>query len=310
MIISCIIPTYKREDLLREAVLSVLRQEPCGAEVEVVVVNDAGEPLSKADWQRDDRVRVYDTRHTERSVARNTGAALSKGDYLHFLDDDDVLLEDGYDALVTAVFREPEADLVVGAYEALMGDIEKPIRIKPIVDNRLFARLVVGIGIPLGCCLVKRDTFFRVGGFDATFDVMEDLELLQRIVLEGCVISVDSVVARFRMGQHAFSTTDWKASSDACRKQREKAFGLPGVVRALRRSLRHPEAAYIRGRLVRFCFGSAARHLQRGLASTACQRLSMGIVLAASGFANADFWRGLGCFHKARSDLGEIIERA
>ena len=48
---------------------------------------------------------VVNTHHSERSVARNTGAALSHGDYLHFLDDDDILLPGAYAALTVRPFR-------------------------------------------------------------------------------------------------------------------------------------------------------------------------------------------------------------
>ncbi len=310
MLISCVIPTYKRESLLREAVWSVLNQDATGVNVEVIVVNDAGEHIAAADWQRDGRVKIYDTYRTERSVARNTGAALSRGEYLHFLDDDDILLPGAYDALASAARANSQAVLITGRYEALISGEERVITIAPILDKRLFARLVAGIGIPLGCCLVERRAFFRVGGFDTTLNVMEDLELLQRLVLEGPVAAADSVVARFRMGRHQFSTTDWKISSDACRLQREKAFGMRGVAYALRNSLCHPGSAYTRGRLVRFCIGSALRNIRELALATSCQRLAMGLSLCFGGLVRADFWRGLASIGDTEADLGEQLERS
>ncbi|MHB1457836.1 MAG: glycosyltransferase family 2 protein, partial [Armatimonadota bacterium] len=102
MIISAIIPTYKREDLLKRAVYSVLTQElPSGHQLEVIVVNDSGVPLSDTEWQHDNRVTVLTSQHIERCFARNAGASISKGDYLHFLDDDDMLLPGAYAALIS-----------------------------------------------------------------------------------------------------------------------------------------------------------------------------------------------------------------
>ena len=91
MFCSTVIPTIGRSTLSR-AVCSVLQQSFTADEFEVIVVNDSGSPLPDADWQHSDHVRVLHTNRRERSVARNTGAAIAEGRYLHFLDDDDWLL--------------------------------------------------------------------------------------------------------------------------------------------------------------------------------------------------------------------------
>jgi len=51
---------------------------------EVIIVNDSGQPLPEADWQKSKRVRIINTNRRERSVARNAGAAIARGRYLHF----------------------------------------------------------------------------------------------------------------------------------------------------------------------------------------------------------------------------------
>lgn len=293
MLISAVIPTYKREHLLKEAVESVLSQQIDDADVEVVVVNDSGEPLAVADWQQDPRVRIADTYRTERSVARNTGAALSRGDCLHFLDDDDILLPGAYAALLKPIRQAPDAVLSVGWYEAVFDEGQYVRTVEPVTDERLFAVLVAGIGIPLGACLIKRDAFFRAGCFDPTFIVMEDLDLLQRVIMLGRAEAANSTVARFRMGRHQLSTTTWELGSQACRMQREKAFQLPGCYAELRRSLRNSGASQIRGNLVRYYFGSSLRHMKAAEFFTAVDRFRMALGLAVPGLFSRKFWHGL-----------------
>ena len=91
MFCSTIIPTIGRKSLDR-AVQSVLDQDFPKTDYEVIVVNDSGEPLVDRKWAHSQIVKVVNTNRRERCVARNVGAALARGKYLHFLDDDDWML--------------------------------------------------------------------------------------------------------------------------------------------------------------------------------------------------------------------------
>ena len=93
MFCSTIIPTIGRSTLSR-AVHSVLNQTFAVDSFEIIVINDSGQPLSGADWQRSEKVQMINTNRRERCFTRNTGAAIAKGRYLHFLDDDDWFLPD------------------------------------------------------------------------------------------------------------------------------------------------------------------------------------------------------------------------
>jgi glycosyltransferase involved in cell wall biosynthesis len=91
MFCSTIIPTIGR-NLLTRAVESVLSQTLDEDNYEIFVINDSGTSLPNQDWHNSPKVRIINTNRRERSVARNTGAAMARGRYLHFLDDDDWLL--------------------------------------------------------------------------------------------------------------------------------------------------------------------------------------------------------------------------
>src|SRR5258706_4760557 len=91
MFCSTIMPTIGRPSVAR-SVQSVLDQSLTPGDFEVIVVNDSGRPLPAGDWQASPRVRQIDIQRRGQSVARNAGAAIARGRYLHFLDDDDWLL--------------------------------------------------------------------------------------------------------------------------------------------------------------------------------------------------------------------------
>ncbi|MEZ4715888.1 MAG: glycosyltransferase family A protein [Caldilineaceae bacterium] len=95
MFCSAVIPTIDRTSLSR-AVESVLHQSLKPTDYEIIVVNDSGRPLHHRDWMKCNNVKIIDTNCRNRSVARNAGAAMAKGDYLHFLDDDDWITPESY----------------------------------------------------------------------------------------------------------------------------------------------------------------------------------------------------------------------
>ena len=114
MFISTIIPTIGRPTLSR-AIASVLDQEFQHDECEVIVVNDSGKELPAADWQERDNIRIISTNRRNRSIARNTGAAVARGQYFHFLDDDDWMLPGAFQAFWETA-QQSSAGWIHGAF--------------------------------------------------------------------------------------------------------------------------------------------------------------------------------------------------
>ena len=89
-LVSVIVPCYKQAQYLPEAIDSVLAQTYPG--VECVVVNDGSPDDTEAVARRyGDRVRYVARPNGGISAARNSGVAFARGDYLKFLDSDDLL---------------------------------------------------------------------------------------------------------------------------------------------------------------------------------------------------------------------------
>lgn len=291
MLISAVIPTYKREEKLARAVSSVLAQQVSSADVEVLVVNDSGEALAEAEWQQDERVRVVTTQHGERCFARNTGAALSRGEYLHFLDDDDIILPGAYEVLLENALKT-NAAWTYGGFEyvddsGILLDI-----VQPTWKGRVFAATVGGPNTPLQASLFKRDAFFESGGFDPKFKGCEDQEFTHRISFGRWTQSVDLVVARIRMGVESSSSL-WNMVDHHGRMVREKAFCRIGCLQELRRSLADIKSNSIRGRLVRYYLGSGARRARDGAILIAISRAICAASLAMGGLFSGALWHAL-----------------
>src|SRR5579862_985338 len=88
---SVVIPTYNRADLLREALASVDRQE-C-REFELIVVDDGStEDLSSVAAEYQGRAKFLRQENAGPSAARNYGVRAANGEYVAFLDSDDLWL--------------------------------------------------------------------------------------------------------------------------------------------------------------------------------------------------------------------------
>jgi glycosyltransferase involved in cell wall biosynthesis len=285
---STIIPTIGRATLSR-AVLSVLDQDFDRAPFEVIVVNDSGTPLPDAEWQRRADVRVIETPRQERSVARNAGAKVARGRYLHFLDDDDVLLPGGLRALWGLGQAHPEAAWVYGAWETVDNDGRTVARFDAGLQGNIFADLVAGEGLPLQASLVLTDEFVRAGAFDPLVCGVEDRDLGRRVALRGSVACTSALVARVRIGR-AGSTTDWNRLAEGDRVGREKALSRAGAFGRLWDSARSP---FRSGRVSRAYAASAVWNLKRAQLTTAMARACAACVFARWLVVRPAFWRGL-----------------
>ena len=284
---STIIPTINRSTLSR-AIYSVLDQDFRAADFEVIVVNDSGQTLPDMDWQHHERVKVINTNRRERSVARNTGAAVAQGKYLHFLDDDDILLPGAFNAFWN-LDHETDASWLFGCWQTVdnNGDIKEEFC--PELNGNIFALLVAGEGLPLQASLLKADRFFSAGGFDPTITGVEDRDLGRRMALTNSITHVPALVAKVRVGIVG-STTDWSRLAEDDRRGREKALLPSSAFCRLRDSANR---SYWHGRVSRAYFASMVWNLKRKNILTALSRAMLGLAFAGVHSFTGEFWSGL-----------------
>lgn len=290
MFCSAVIPTVGRPTLSR-AVGSVLDQTFAADDFEIIVVNDSGQPLPQADWQRSERVRVIDTNQRERSVARNAGAATARGRYLHFLDDDDWLFPDALHHL-WALSENSGAAWLYGSTQLVDRQGTPIIQLHHGLNGNGFAHVMAGEWIPLQASLVKADAFFSVGGFDPLLAGPEDIDLLRRMALRYDVAETPELVAYITRGEEG-STTDYGRHAEQRRWARERTLDAPGVLGRFRASA---GSSYLQGRILRVYLTSVIWNLQHRRGSIAASRAVCGLaalVLAGRHLFSAGYWRAL-----------------
>jgi glycosyltransferase involved in cell wall biosynthesis len=290
MFCSTIIPTVGRESLAR-AVNSVLFQSFDRDDFEIIVVNDSGQPLIPQDWQTSHRVKVVNTNHHERSIARNTGAAIARGKYLHFLDDDDWLFPSALDCF-WELTQHKQTAWYYGSTQLVDRNGQELIRLDHGIQGNCFLHAMAGEWIPLQSSLIDLELFHLLGGFSPLVTGPEDIDLLRRICLHGEVVGTPNLIAHIEMGS-AGSTTDYNRHPEMSRQAREKILDDPN---AFLRMKEGATSGFWFGKLLRIYITSAVWNLRHKQISAAGSRLVSGLrVVGYAGFKNfsKEFWDSL-----------------
>lgn len=182
IIVSVIIPTYKRSDMLLRAIDSVLNQSFTNVQVIVVDDNDPDTEYrqnTKNRMQRyknNSRVRYVQHAHNMNgSAARNTGIKLSDGEYVCFLDDDDFFSDDKIEKQVRFLEEHPIYSAVCCDYIKNGKRISFPRKDNYTEDILLLKPVPQTSGI-----LFKKKAVDHINGFDDTFIRHQDFELMLR----------------------------------------------------------------------------------------------------------------------------------
>ena len=117
--VSIIIPVYNVEEYLRECLDSVIKQTH--EKLQIICINDASTDGSKGildEYQKkDDRIELIDlSKNRGVSLARNIGLCVATGDYVAFVDPDDVLELNAYETALSKI--EGDVDILVWGYNA------------------------------------------------------------------------------------------------------------------------------------------------------------------------------------------------
>lgn len=308
MFCSTIIPTVGRPTLSR-AVHSVLDQMDEHREYEVIVVNDSGKSLPEQAWQKSARVRIIHTNQHNRSVARNAGAAIAKGKYLHFLDDDDWMMPGAFNRF-WKLANSSKAAWLYGAYRLVDNTGKTITEIHPDLARNCFMQVLAWEWLPIQASIIETGAFFAVGGFAPLHTLLggfEDVDLSRQIACKYDMDHTSNVVTCIRAGDES-STTNYVDMFRQNRQSREKAVATPGAFGRMRASaLDSPSrSSYWYGKIVYYHLASMKWHLSHGSLFTATSRAIhalRALVTAGRHGLSADFWHGVAKPHYARMGI-------
>jgi glycosyltransferase involved in cell wall biosynthesis len=196
---SVIIPDYNNGETLARAIESILAQSYPAHEI--IVIDDGSQDDSRAVAEAYGTSVIYRYQgNAGVSAARNHGARIATGDWLAFLDADDIYLPGRLQAHSDLMAREPDLDFLFGEQEERTpaGEIVRLTFRKSaafasfsrlhaadkdaVLRQADFEYLIGGGGLTeLRTLSVPRDTFLGLGGFVAGMRIGEDVQFLLRL---------------------------------------------------------------------------------------------------------------------------------
>lgn len=201
-LVSVIVPTHNRPDLLSEALASIRAQT--FTDYEIIVVSN-GETRQNRSYSentaRDAKAQWFSLKSGNVCAARNFGIARAKGEWIALLDDDDLWLPNALERLVAEAFRAG-ADMVAADYVEFWSDGHEVVYRPRPPEGWSFTKAashIVWWALP-GTTLVRKTVYQELGGFDPRQRYTEDGDMWRRISWRHKIHQMDEIIFRYRRG--------------------------------------------------------------------------------------------------------------
>lgn len=233
MDISVVIPLYNKESSIRTAVECALRQT-CSVR-EVIIIDDGSTDesakvvkglIKECFWRGDGRIRLVSQANSGVSAARNTGIREAKGEWIAFLDADDIWKSNHIEQITRLHETFPQAAVLSTNYEIVTSaEVQNPNTVSEkrngdsifsfddlfssnavasqegcegFIVNDFYGRLLFGKHVVWSStAVVKRSALSEIGGFDTRMTKGEDLDCWERLYEKEVFAQSDAVTALY-----------------------------------------------------------------------------------------------------------------
>lgn len=196
--ISVIIPTYNSAKYLPQAIDSVIAQ--LYPVFEIIVVND-GSTDDTDNVIKDylDCIIYIKQPNAGPASGRNAGIKMAQGEYIAFLDADDIWMPDKVKEQMNVFQENPNAALVYSRAAVLnQKDNNLSSYTGDVYSGKIFEKLLENCPIVLTTVIVKSDVIKQNGGFNESLFTAEDTNLFLKIAKGYEIVCTDKVLAYYR----------------------------------------------------------------------------------------------------------------
>ncbi|MER3492124.1 MAG: glycosyl transferase family A [Mastigocladus sp. ERB_26_2] len=207
-VISVIIPTYNSEKTIRHTIESVLQQT--FSDFELIIINDGStdSSLEVISQFQDSRIKVFSFDNAGGNVSRNRGLKQATGEFVSFLDADDLWTPDKLELQLNALKANPQAAvayswtdyideqgkfLLSGTHITAHGNVYEQLLISNFLENGSNP-------------LIRREVLVELGGFDEELTAAQDWDMWLRLAQNFNFIAVPRVQILYRISANSLST--------------------------------------------------------------------------------------------------------
>jgi len=206
-LISVVVPVFNGEKTIKETIESVLKQT--FTDFELIVINDGSQDLTVEVVEKiqDSRIQVYSYPNAGLAASRNRGIERSTGEYIAFIDADDLWTPDKLEAQFNALKSHPEAAVAyswtdyIDEYSQFLGKGGHTTVNGNIYPHLLLTDLLENGSNPL----IRKQAFIEVGNFDESLSAAEDWDMLLRLAIRYHFIAVSSPQVLYRISSNSMS---------------------------------------------------------------------------------------------------------
>ncbi len=224
-VISVIIPVYNGEKTIRETVTSVLNQT--FSDLELIIINDGStdSTLDLVNSINDPRLKIFSYAKTNQSASRNRGISHARGEYIAFIDADDLWTPDKIEAQYQALQDNPESAVAYSWTDCID---ESSQFLRPgshvTINGNVYPYLLVVNFLENGSNpLIRRQALEAVGQFDSSLLSAEDWDTWLRLAKDYQFITVPKSQILYRQSSQSASTNVLQLEADS-KKEIEQSF--------------------------------------------------------------------------------------
>ncbi|MGC8121911.1 glycosyltransferase [Marinobacter sp. VGCF2001] len=181
-LISIITPTYNRERTIAQAVESVLAQSY--ERWELLIIDDGSEDGTReqlSGYLDDARVQYHFQENQGQSVARNRGLRYARGEYICFLDSDDLWVPEKLERQEALMKAYPDVD-VLHSDEIMIDEQGHELSRKNMrrYSGKIARQMLVDNSVSINTVMARRECFDAMGGFSGRYGVADDYDIWLR----------------------------------------------------------------------------------------------------------------------------------
>lgn len=186
-LVSVVIPTYNSAEFLIQALNSVLNQTYTNYEI-IVVDDGSSDHTSQAIEPYRSQIKYLYQDNQGVAAARNRGVEVATGDFIAFLDADDLFLPQKLQQQIAVFAAQPDMGMVISGWHLSddQGEIIKDVELWHSLPQLNLTTWLYWKPVLPSATMIRRYWLKKVGGFPQQTIPVEDVECFLNIILQGC----------------------------------------------------------------------------------------------------------------------------